>query len=498
MMPRFVSIWLPYWPTDRLRRAAPTLDRRPLALITPSTGGLHVYAVDAAAAALGLGPGMTLADARALVPELLAADADAAADAAALAALAAWCTRYSPWTAPDDPDGIVLDISGAAHLLGGEAPLLDHLLARLRGFGLHAAAAIADTPAAAWAMARHGGGIIPPGQGRAALAPLPAAALRVTAADAAALRQLGLRRIGELYAMPRRALARRFDTHLLRRLDQALGLEAEPISPLAPVAPWRFRLAFAEPIAGAEAIAHASRRLLETLCAALAAKHRGVRRLECAFYRTDGGLQQFAIGASQPSRAPGHLARLLAERLATIDAGFGIEEIIFAVAASDRLEPSQLALTPTPKSADDLGELIDRLAARLGPQRVLRLQAHDSHIPERAAALVPVGAALMERGYPAALARPICLLPCPEPVETEAAAATPAWFRWRRVLHRVASASGPERIAPEWWRSSPPASLLAATRDYWRVEDEQGRRFWLYRAAAPGGAPGWYLHGLFA
>lgn len=475
---------------------------------------MRLTAVDEAAAAAGLHIGLTLADARALVPELVSAEADTAADTAALRRLADWCGRYSPWVAVDGDDGIVIDIIGAAHLFGGEAALADDLRRRLAAFGIAGRLAVADTPAAAWAWARHGKGVVvAPGGTRAALAPLPVAALRLEAATVVALDRVGLRRIGDLLALlrdgaapVRGTLVRRFGTALLERLDAALGAVPEPIAPLVPVPPWRARLAFAEPVGSRADIDEACRRLLERLCALLARERRGARRLELACYRVDGTVARVGIGTSQPTRLPAHLMRLLAERLETIDPGFGIDVMILAAPAADPLGPRQLALGRSERRNEEAaGALIDRLVARLGPAQVLRLVPQASHIPERALLLVPALTAPAAAGdWPAAGARPVSLLPCPEPVEVVAPGAAegegnpPLAFRWRRVVHRVARAEGPERIAPEWWRD--PA---AAARDYYRVEDEDGRRFWLYRddrgCDEPGGAaPRWYLHGLLA
>jgi protein ImuB len=360
-----MSLYLPDWPTDRLVRATGRDPDKPLATFVAEAaaaagaGGRRqrIAAVNRAAARAGIRPGLPLADARALLPGLDIAAADPAGDAAALRRLARWCGRYSPWTAPDGADGVRLDITGCAHLQGGEAALASAVAARLHRFGFACRAAIADTPGAAWALARYGedGGsdgaasaasivVAPPGGMRAALAPLPPAALRLAPADAALLDRLGLRRIGDLYALPRADLARRVGADLMRQLDRALGAAGEPLSPLPECPARQARLAFAEPIADPSDLARAIRRLADALCrGALAAEAIGARRLALDFYRIDGHVPSIAIGTARPSRDPRHLARLLEERLETVDPGLGIEAMVLTAVQADPLAPTQRA-----------------------------------------------------------------------------------------------------------------------------------------------------------
>ncbi len=511
-------MWLPWWPTERWRRrfeasapqalAGSLALAGPLALTGRGQGGVRLMAVDPAAAALGLAPGMGLADARALVPDLIAAEAEPERDAEALAALADWCGRYAPWCATDGADGIRLDITGAAHLFGGEAAMLADALRRLAGFGLTAAAAIASTPAAAWAWARYRpsgmDAIIPPGihSGAAALYDLPVAALRLEARSIETLNGLGLATIGSVAALPRAPLAARLGGAVLARLDQMLGNLAEPISPHAPAEPFLARLIFAEPISRREDLDAATLRLIERLCRDLTRKGRGARRLALVFYRVDSTVQRVEIGTSRPTHAAPHLARLFAERLETIDPGFGIEAAALIATETEPLIPAQSALPA--QSADsldetDLAALIDRLQNRLGAARVLRLIPAESHVPERAEmrALCMRWIPPVKGTLPVKAARPIKLLAPPEPIDATAPIPDdpPLSFRWRRAVHRVAAADGPERIGPEWWTGAP-----GRPRDYYRVENSEGRRFWLYREGLYGGdePPRWFLHGFFA
>jgi protein ImuB len=512
---------------------------RPFVLAATVGNRRLVTAVNGAAEALGIAPGLALIDARALHPALEVAAADPAGDAAALARLALWCGRYSPWTTPHGSEGVWLDVTGCAHLQGGEESLAAELVERLARQGIAGRVAIADTAGAAWAVARCGSApaaVVPEGGVRAALAPLPVLALRLDPALAGALERLGLRRIGDLYALPRAALVTRFGETATLRLDQALGVVPEPLSPLPP-APVRWtRRRFAEPIGTVEAIAAGTRVLLDALCRRLADEGLGLRRLALRLYRVDGSNAEAAIGMARPSRDVRHLLRLLEEKLPAIDPGLGIEDMLLEAARVERLAAAQLsfrnalhhfpvvpakagtqgerravALGPRFRGGDDgekakgsvdeteVAALVDRLANRLGPGTVFAILPRESHVPERAVRRAPVFTTTKAAAWDPQRLRPIRLLPRPEPIEAVAPISDdpPILFRWRRLQHQIRRADGPERILGEWWRSAAEAEEL---RDYYRVEDEAGRRFWLYRLGLyrPEAPPRWFLHGLFA
>ncbi|MCI0431017.1 MAG: DNA polymerase Y family protein [Rhodospirillales bacterium] len=506
MARRVASLWLPRFATDRLGRLEPGLKAKPLAVAVTLGNRRLVLAANRAAEAGGVIAGLTLADARALIPHLVVAEHEPSAERRLLARLARWAERYTPWTQIDHVEegagaGVWLDLTGSTHLFGGEAALLEDLIRRLGRQSFAARAAVADTPGAAWALARYGPGgacIAPVGRAGEALAPLPVAALRLAPADAGGLTRLGFRRIGDLYALPRASLARRFGARTLNRLDQALGRAEEPVSPRRPETPYRVRHLFAEPIAQPETIARAVKRLLAELKPLLEADGMGARRLELICHRVDDTLQGLEIGTSRPTRDPDHLFRLIQLRLERIDPGFGIEAMSVIVLRAEAADPRQLGLEVPAAAADgagDLAGLVDRIMGRLGAEAVRRLDPRDSHWPERAQAAVPVFAPA-SAAWPEGKARPPLLLPRPEPIEAVAILpeSPPSQFRWRRRLHRVRAAEGPERIAPEWWRD--PVSRL---RDYYQVEDEDGRRFWLFREGLygeAGAAPRWWLQGM--
>jgi protein ImuB len=451
---------------------------------------------------------MALAEARARFPLLEVAHEDVAADAALLAAAAEHCRRWTPLVATDSSGGIFLDITGCTHLFGGEAELGRDLRARLTRQGFHVRVAIASTPGTAWALARFGmEAIVPAGSERKTLAKLPIAALRLEDETVAALARVGLKKIADLYELPRAPLAARFGKTLLERFDSALGLLEEPLSPRLEVAPYMAERPFAEPIGREEDVLGAVACLAQKLSVMLERRGEGARRLDLSLFRADGAV--FAVTAAT-SRAT-HNAKAIADLFSTrldvlrddIDPGFGFDLVRLSVLAADRIDSAQSDLAG-PDHAEELARLVDHLGARLGPSRIVRQESHQSHLPERAvlhAAANGIGAAAWKIAEPeTSPERPLRLLLKPEPVEEVVAVVPdgpPARFRWRRVLHEIVRAEGPERIADEWWRTAE----SRPTRDYYRVEDREGRRFWLFREGLFGRehvAPRWFLHGTFA
>jgi protein ImuB len=501
-MRRVVSLYLPTWPTDRIRRrnGAPPHDEP---LVTVKTEGSRrlVAAVDQAAHALGLRPGQTITHAQTLVPNLHVVDATPEEDEASLHELARWCIGYSPIVAPDPPDGVWIDIAGAAHLFGGEEKLVAHLVKRLVTQGLQAAACVADAPGTAWAVARYGNqGVIAPGRSVEAVASLPVPALRLPSATIESLHRLGIERVGQLAAMPRAPMVRRFGKDVALRLDQAFGHVFEPLNPLVPKETPARRLTFAEPIGRLEDLQSVVRQLAGRLCRDLERVSLGVRRLDLVFERIDRRSVALRIGTAKATREANHLAKLFGERLQTVDPGFGIEA---AMLIASKVEPLSERQVEAKGLADgdapdvDLSRLVDRLGARLGPKRVYRLVPVESRVPERAMKRVPALAPPTGVTWPEMLPRPTRLLDPPEPVTATALLPDhpPAFFVWRRVRHRVVKADGPERITGEWWKSE---RERASLRDYYRVENEEGARFWIFRDAPADQGGRWWLHGLFA
>lgn len=506
-MTRVVSLFLPSWPTDRLRRKAgaeaPPADA-PLVLVGREGSRRIVLAADAAARAAGLRAGMPVAAAQALAPGLVMRNAEPEADAEGLERLALWLLeRVAPIVAVDPPDGLLIDSTGADHLHGGEQAMLDDLIGRLALSGVTARAAVADSLGAAHALARHAAWpsfVAPPGHGAAALAPLPLEALRLPDGMAADLRILGFERIGDLLAQPRAPLARRFGLELVRRIDQALGELAEPIEPVRPPDLVEARRAFAEPIGAAETIARYIGKLAADLCAALEAKGLGVRRLDLLCQRVDNRTQAVRVGTARPVADARRLTRLLCDRIETIDPGLGIELMTLAATIAEPLVRRQTASALVEEAAQDVSDLVDLLANRLGAQAVYRAAPVASDVPERSVRRVPALAAESGAVWPGHWPRPARLLARPEPIDAVALLPDhpPASFTWRGVRRRVKRADGPERVFGEWWKRD---AELVAVRDYFRVEDEAGARYWIYRAGDgedPGaGSHRWFLHGVF-
>lgn len=460
-----------------------------------------------AAARLGLRPWLGLADAQAMFPALETLPHDPAADAALLGTVADWCESFTPLVGLDAPDGLFLDITGCAHLFGGEAALRKDLLRRLVRQGLRARAAIAATAGCAWAMARHGRQmIVPPGDEAAVLAPLPLAALRLADDAVGALATAGLKSVGDVMARPRAPLAARHGEGLVRCLDQALGRVDEPVSPRRPVPVYLAERRFAEPISLEAHVLDVLAALGDGLGQDMERAGVGARRLEASLFRVDGVVRRIVVGSSLPLRRGATMCRLFTDRLAGAgedwDAGFGFDMIRLAALETATVVPAQTGLDSRDHGAA-FAALLDHLAARLGAGQVQRLAPRDTHVPERAMALVPATAAVSDMPLPEqdslAPARPLRLLDRPEAIEAlaEVPDGPPLGFRWRHAAYQVARAEGPERIAMEWWR---PGGQDLPTRDYFRVETADGLRLWLFRAGLfdrEQGQPVWYLHGFF-
>ena len=556
---RILALRLPWWPTERLVRRCPEARTHPFVTVGESRNRLVITAANPRAIQAGLAPGMPLADGRAIVPGVVVRPADPTADARALERLARWADRFTPRVMPDGIDTIFLDIAGCARLFGGEGALMASLRAALEDFGLTVRLALAGTPGAAWALAHHGAddpAVVPAGTGPSALvealAPLPVAALRLSADVAAGLESFGLNTVRALTVMQSVKLIRRFGVEPVRRLQQALGQVDEPIIPLRPLPPREAQRAFAEPISTAADIHAAVDGLLDDLCLELSRSGEGARRLHLVCHRVDGDRRTLTIGTSRPLRRKKPLMGLFAEKLEQVEPGYGIDEIVLTTDVVETIDEVQgeWGVMPTARYAngvarvpmryratdeEELGDLLDRLGNRFGFGRIGRPVPHQSWLPERAAfrrgLLAGGGGRRAELGgngrhgsrapnglsadpLPASAAdwpedrrRPLRLLSPPEPVETAApeSGGPPLNFRLRGRAHQLRAAEGPERLECEWWREDGPR------RDYYLVEDEMGCRYWLFREDGGGSegartcgrmpdpedVPRWFLHGVF-
>lgn len=525
---RILSLWLPRLPIDRIKRqfcrgnAAPARQNPgddPCIVVAKQNNALQIFALDDAAARLGLEVGLPLANARAICPQLRVFDADEAADVRALNDIADWCDRFTPLVALDAPHGLFLDITGCAHLFGGEAALLRLVCSVLTAHGFTVSAAIAGTAVCARTMTRHvHGRIVGHGEEADATKPLPVFALGAGAAITTGLRRAGLKTIGDVASRARHEITARFGAGFTTLLEQALGQGDAPISPRKPLPDYIVEKRFAEPVATEGVVSASLSRLAGMLVMAMDRQGKGARRLEACFFRTDGAVRAITVDTGQPVTRAEVIDRLFHERLDALndplDPGFGFDLIRLSASRTEIVVQQQRDLDANVHDNDELTALIDRIAARIGRRRVVVHLPQDTHIPERAVLAAPAQhhlAAAAQAAWPARVEgepplRPLRLFEQPEPIKViaEVPDGPPAWFQWRRAAHTVRRVEGPERVAMEWWRSR--SEML--TRDYFRVEDEAGLRFWLYRDGLYDREieqeegrlvqPNWFVHGLFA
>ncbi len=547
---RILSVWFPRLGAERLlRRMAPAGDM-PFAMVC-DTGQMQVLSsVSQAAEAAGLRPGQPLRDAHALCAGLVTRLQNPQAEAAFLDALTRWAGRFSPWVAAERPDALLLDITGCAHLFGGEAEMVERVAGEAADLGLTALCGLADTVGAAWALARYAGAapghersgdaidqearatrsraakrrhwerggaapslaapragparIAPPGQAHGLLSPLPVAALRLAPEQVEALARVGLRRVGDLLGQPRGPLARRFGREVILRLDQAIGAVPEPVSPAA--APPRFavRLSLPEPIGLTDDMLAALDRLVPRLCTLLREKGRGVRRVRLQAWRVDDTMQWIEAGLARAADAPDRIRPLLAHRIDEIEAGFGIDmlrlEAVQTEPLHERTRSGHLEATAAARARAGRGaaldDLIGRIGGRLGMEAITRRHPVSSHIPEKCAQVLAAAWSEPAGDWPAPPAPRPLLLWRPEPVTALDSPHPPGAFRWRGRDHALAEARGPERIAPEWWLDEP--DWRSGVRDYWQVITQAGEKLWLFYAHGAALSPGWFCQGRFA
>lgn len=513
---RYLALWLPWLSIERLIRTGKTRSvppDAPLALVEKVKGAIRLAVVGPTAATLGLHRGMGLTDARVVVPELLVFDHDPHGDAVLLDWLADGCTRYTPHVAVDGSDALVLDMTGCIHLFGDEAALIADVEARMKRLGLGVRAVFAYGPAAALALARFQR--IPAPDERMAVMRLPVAALRLEKECETALSRAGLLTIGDVARRPLAAIAARFGEGAVQAIRRMTGEAASPLAFRAMEASLIFDQRFAEPLVSTDYVLEQLAVLAGQAMEALGRRGQGGRRFEALFFRSDGLTRRLVVETGAPARDVKVVMRLFRERIDTLDdpldPGFGYDMMRLMVPAHELLAASQLQLEGgEARARQQVEELIDNLSTRLGRKRVRRFFPRDSHIPEQAQLALPAMEAggrraewsISQPGNPPL--RPLHLFDPPQPIEViaEVPDGPPHHFRWRKVLHEVSRFEGPERIASQWWRTKNgnPADG-APTRDYYRVEDRQGRRFWVFRHGLYDGEvehPRWYVHGLFA
>jgi len=446
----------------------------------------------------GIEPGMVLADARVIISSLKYFDDQPDLPGKLLKAIAHWCIRYTPIVAIDPPDGLILDVTGCAHLWGGEESYLLNIFSRLNNFGYQVRASMADTIGMAWAVAHFGSDelIIKKGEQATALLSLPAASLRLDPNILERLQKLGLRQVKNFINMPRSALRRRFGNGFIKRLGQALGFEEEIISPVQPIEPYQERLPSLEPIVTATGIEIALKKLIEDLCQRLKQEQKGIRNACFKCYRVDNKIETIGIGTHRASNNTGHLFKLFEQKIPSIEPGLGIELFTLEASKVEDVFPMQEKIWE--QSCDlesvELSELVDRLSNKIGANNIHRYLPAEHHWPERS---IKPASSLQEKtdtSWRSDKPRPMRVLPKPEPIEVTAPIPDypPMLFRYNNKLHKIKKADGPERIEREWWLEEGPH------RDYYCVEDEDGHRYWLFRSGHYSDTYQWFIHGFFA
>ncbi|NVO56077.1 DNA polymerase Y family protein [Rhodobacteraceae bacterium B1Z28] len=545
---RILSLWFPRLGAERLVRAARGLHDGPLAVVAEQSNMQVITSLNAEAQAAGLRVGQPVRDAHAMCATLITRPRNAPAEAAFLTALRRWAGKFSPWVAEETPDGLVIDLSGCAHLFGGENTLLSVIETDCADMGLSVQMGIADTLGAAWALARYagqevtsdrngdaisqearatraraskrrhwtkggaapqvmalGGGarIAAPGQAYGVLSPLPIAALRLEDQIVAQLNRLGLRRIGDLLGQPRASLARRFGRGLVLRLDQAMGSAPEPVSPARPPHHFAVRMTLPNPIGLVEDVMAAIDRMLPTLCTKLEEKGRGVRTLRLEAHRADQAAEIVEVGLARPTFDKHRIYPLLEMKIDKIDAGYGIDmlrleaiqtEPVHARTRTGHAE-ARNAVRNRVEGNTAVEDLIGKLGARVGLEAITRRHPAASHIPEKTAQTLAAAWSEPARDWSAPpRPRPLQMWQ-PEPVMAPETPDVPTAFRWRGRDWKLSQATGPERIAPEWWLDDP--NWRSGVRDYWVAVTEQGERLWLFYGHGGTMSAGWFCQGQF-
>ncbi|MDE0532272.1 MAG: DNA polymerase Y family protein [Albidovulum sp.] len=546
MQKRILSIWFPRLAAERALRCQRGTICSPFAIAAEKRGMQILSSLSENAEREGLRPGQPLRDAQAICPELITRPADPPGDAAFLSCLRRWAERYSPWIAEERPDGLLINITGCAHLFGGENALLRQAEHDYAEMGLTARGAIADTLGAAWALSRFAGmagqpvhcgnaieqearatrsraakkqwnrkpgtkpalasntsAIAPPGKIREAIGPLPVSALRLPDETSLQLARLGLRTVDKLIDLPRASLARRFGQDVARRLDQAMGIQPEPVSPAHHEKPFAARLTLPEPIGLSKDILASIDRLLPPLCHRLRKAERGARKIKLEFRRVDNRNITAEIGFARPVDSEGTIRTLLALKVPGIDVGFGIDIVRLSAPVTEPVHFIQhkghldvaAEIGSNLAAGAEVKDLIARIGARTGLEAITRRHSANSNIPEKTSTVMAAAWSEPENGWkPPTNMRPAFLFP-PEPVAAPDRPVPPKRFRWRRREFVNSSATGPERIAPEWWLDDP--NWRSGTRDYWRMETTSGERLWLFYAHGGLNASGWFCQGDF-
>lgn len=540
---RILSVWLPYIGAERLMRRDTLLADRPLIVVEEKSNTQVVSALNALAQAHGVHVGQFARDAHAMCQGLQSRTRHLVSEQFFMTGLQRWASKFSPWVSVDDTDGLVLDLTGCAHLFGGEEMLTQVMQEECGDLGLTACFGLADTRGAAWALARFAGqagqaarngdvidqearatraragkrrhwtkgGAAPAarlkeerpvlriaalGKTYAALSPLPIAALRLDPDTATHLNRLGLRRIGDVLGQPRANLARRFGQGLVLRLDQAMGCVPEPVSPARPETVFAVRMTLPEPIGLNADVMAGIDRILPRLCELLQAKGQGVRKVQIQLHRTDHVVETREVGLARATHDAARIRPLLELKVSDVDAGFGIEMLRIEALQSEPLQAETTRGAIASDTEENVEDLIGRLGARVGLNNITRVHPASSQAPEKTfKTLAAAWSSPYEEAWPLDKGpRPVVMWK-PEPIHAQGTGRVPEFFHWRGRIHRRVHVTGPERIAPEWWLDDP--NWRSGLRDYWIVDTNRGERLWFFYAHGGTMSSGWFCQGHF-
>lgn len=488
---------------------------QPFAVVGRSAHGLILTSVNQAAANAGLYPGLSLVHARSLCERIETVNEAESADKDYLGFLARNAGRFTPLVAYSLPFGLMLDVTGCDHLFGGPQKMLGKVTDYYKKLGLETLSALTYTSAAARAFARFGNNrFVAKEDFVDALDRLGLPALEAKPNVQMAFRRAGFQFLKDVRHVSPKALAARFGEVLPARLDALYGKRQEPLSFISPPPSLYLPLRLEEPLIDMAMIEKQFFVLAKDFFKRLTRLGLGSLMLKISLYRVDGHSDHIDIETGHPLSDPATFLALLKERLQSLktplDAGYGYDMLSLAANRCAPLRPIQTGLVNDNLEPTEIGQLVDRLSTRLGQDHVLVAGAKESHIPEYAAfwgmaqhhkphteALKALAANYETQGFAPfhqnPPERPLRLFCPPQPIDVIAALPDdpPAAFFWRRVIHKIRLAEGPERVSAEWWKKSGP------DRDYYRVEDEDGQRFWLFRYG-PYPKTKWFLHGLFA
>lgn len=499
MQQRYVSIWFRHLATDWFSLRQPHLKSLPFILRGQDHNRMIVKAANKEAERAGVFRGMVLADARVIVSNLEVMDDKPEIYEKLLTRLAEWCVRYTPSAAIDLPEGLILDASGCTHLWGGDEAYIADISRKLTQRGYDVRISIADTIGTAWAVARYSSGpmCILPGQSAETLMDLPPQALRIETEVVERLLKLGLKKIRQFINLPLPSLRRRFGVDFIQQLNRATGQQLEVLQPVIPVELYQERLPCLEPIVSSTGISIALDQLLNNLCERLRHDQKGLRKAIFKYYRVDGKIGSIEVGTNRPSRNSKHLTKLFESKLDGIEPDMGIELFVLEAPIVEDALPGQEALWNASSGLNDirLSELVDKLASRIGQDSIRRYLPAQHHWPERS--FKSTASLEQKSGIPwlSGDMRPFHMLRTPERVNVSAPIPDypPMLFVYKGKVHNIRKADGPERIEQEWWQQE------GEHRDYYRVEDEEGHRYWIFRLGHYSDKQfQWYLHGFFA